>query len=125
MVDYDYGYYDDFEAVVVSAGTNTQIMRAPWPKNQYIRLDSIRVTNTIGSGSQILLWDQDLSNTTPTTRGSAGQALYVLTVGGASFSGQQGTTVTEQGLDIKFYGGIACQGATVNMNIAVRAQICR
>ena len=122
-----FSYFETYNVVVTSAGMSQQIMRAPWPLDMYAELITVKTSNSIASAGQLVLWDQDLSNTTPTTRGSAGQALQVFEAGAASFSGQAANV--DEGANVipttRFYGGIACQASVINMGVSVVVRIAR
>ena len=66
------------------------------------------------------IWDQDLSNTTPPTAGSAGAALFPLEIAAAGSSGA-GSKTTLFGLDdlpqIPFIGGLACQSTLPGVSV--------
>ena len=121
---YPFSYLDTVNLVVTSANSDRQLYRAPWPLDMYVELLDVRVTNSLGSGGQIVMWDQDLSNTTPTTVGSAGQALAIFGVGGAAMSGVASATITyEPGPTPRFYGGIAMQASALNAQISATVRI--
>lgn len=105
-----------------SANADRQLMRASWPINMYAELESIRITNSVGSGGQVILWDQDLSNTTPTSRGSAGGYLAIFGVNAAGASAVASTTVEYGGAGHApnpiFYAGIALQASLLNGHIS-------
>src|SRR6186713_2914034 len=100
---------------ITSGATDFMITRAPWatPVNKYFVLRKVRVVNsepTASGSTDTVFWDQDLSSTTPTKRGSAGGALFVVpgnaTVG---ISGVFGTLAGNNGNEttpaIPFYAG--------------------
>lgn len=120
-----FSYFETYELTVTSASADRQIMRAPWPIDMYAELISVSVSNPLASAGQVVMWDQDLSNSTPTTRGSAGQALAVFSIGGAAFSGQSSTGTISSPPQTRFYGGIACQASIVNMGLAVTVRLAR
>lgn len=67
-----FGFSKAETVVVTSANTATQLMRIPWPDpyNMKARIKKILVSNVDVSGAQLLIWDADLSNSTPLTRGT-------------------------------------------------------
>jgi hypothetical protein len=70
-------------ASVISSQSGTGITRAPWPAptNKYYILRKVIATQqNVGSGSYLSIWDQDCSNTTPVTRGSAGGPLLQIPI---------------------------------------------
>lgn len=121
-----YSWTQEYNLSVTSANADRQLMRASWPLNLTARLLSIRITNTTGdaSGGQVVLWDQDLSNTSTTSRGSAGGALAIFGVGAAAASGIAATTVEygdeAGGPTPDFFAGIACQATRINAHISIQ-----
>ena len=119
-----------FAMTVVKHGsvgvTNSGVMitRAPWPAptNKYYVLRKIIATQTTAtgaSGGSLAIWDQDLSNTSPVARGSAGGPLLTIPVTpllGASTSGAGvvGGSATMTVLDLNacpreyFQAGVTC-----------------
>lgn len=121
---YPFSYYETYNLIVTSAGTNVQLARAPWTQGMYFELLDVRVGNQLASAGQVVMWDQDLSNTTPTTRGSAGQALAIYSAGAASASGQAaGITTAEAGPTTRFYAGIAMQASVLNAAVSALVRI--
>lgn len=121
-----YSWTQEYNLTVTSANSNQQLMRASWPLNLTAKLLSIRITNTTGdaSGGQVVLWDQDLSNTTPATRGSAGGFLAIFGVGAAGASGVAATTIEYGreggGTTPDFNAGIAVQASRLNTHISIQ-----
>lgn len=82
----------------VTAGTATMIARAPWPQpvGKYFVLRKLVATINPGagavSGGLLSVWDQDLSNTTPISRGSAGGPLFTVPLIPAQLSSGNGVT---------------------------------
>jgi hypothetical protein len=118
-------YTEDYFVNVTSASSNFQLARAPWPSpvNKKLQLLQITMSPTAGtaSGSQVVFWDQDLSNSTPPTRGSAGGAMLILGCTASANSGA--TTVTtvfseHQTPEMQFNAGCAIQSSTLNNSIA-------
>lgn len=116
-----YTYTKTYQTTPTSAGADRQLMRASWPLGMYAELEALTVTGQLATGAQVVLWDQDLSNTTPTTRGSAGGALAIFGVTAGASSGVAGTTVQYGGdgrPKPKAYGGFAFQASTLNVQIS-------
>ena len=120
-----FSYFETYELTVTSASSDRQLMRAPWPIDMYAELIEVKISNSVGSAGQVVMWDQDLSNSTPTTRGSAGQALVIVAAGAAAFSGQSAASNEDPGLATRFYGGCALQATIVNMQIQASFRIAR
>jgi hypothetical protein len=126
-----YTYHDTLQLMPTSASADRQLGRAPWPLNQYWELESLTITNSDGSasGGQIVLWDQDLTNTTPSTRGSAGGYLAAFGVGAAAASGVASTTIVynQEGNAPrpKFYAGIAMQASRLNILVSAKVRVRR
>lgn len=121
-----FGYTIGYSVRVPSGATSQQLVRMPWQtpvqKPGYLR--KVYVTNPVGLAGRIDIWDQDLSNTTPPTAGSAGAALFVLGFAASGLSGA-GSNTTMFGLDdlpnIPIIGGLAAQstlpGVTVDFDV--------
>lgn len=61
------------DAVTInSANTATQVLRIPWaaPVHGKAVIRKIQITTANQSGVTVMFWDADLSNSTPTTRGT-------------------------------------------------------
>jgi len=119
-----YSWTEEYSLIFTSASADRQIMRCSWPLNISAKLLSARVTQTTGdaSGGQVILWDQDLSNVTPATRGSAGGYLAIFgVVGTVGASGVAATTIEygNGGPTPDFDAGIAAQATRLNMHISV------
>ena len=122
-----YEWYEDAQIYVTSANTSLQLYRAPWPSGSYVEIVGARISNIgAASGGHVLMWDQDISNTTPTPVGSAALPRAVFAYGAAAASGVAASTV-EYGRDgtpnPPFFGGIALQASTLNVHIDVRLKI--
>lgn len=118
---------DEYNVRITSANSNFQVARAPWPDpvNKYFVLKTVHVTNLDGAATAVHLWDQDLSNTTPATAGSAGTALVVLEGAASAASGVAGATTRYENLPPrKFFAGIAAQASRINVHIAVEVDVC-
>lgn len=111
-----FAYTLGYSIRIPSGATNQQLVRMPWQtpvqKPGYLR--EIMVTNPVGIGGTLSIWDQDLSNTTPPTAGSAGAAVITLEITAAAASGVSSTTKVygiDSLPDIPFIGGLACQSS--------------
>ena len=121
-----FGYTQKYSVRVPSGATNQQLVRMPWqtPVQKPGYLIKVGITNPVGTAGRVDIWDQDLSNTTPPTAGSAGAALFVLGVNASALSGA-GSLTTLYGLDDlaspPIIGGLACQsthpGVTINFEV--------
>jgi hypothetical protein len=121
-----FAYTLGYSKFIPSGAVSTQLVRMPWQtpvqKPGYVR--KVSVTSAWGTAGVLNIWDQDLSNTTPPTAGSAGAAIYSLEIAQSAASGVASKTTlftTDQLADIPFIGGLACQssvpGATVDFDI--------
>lgn len=113
---------------IISGQVDFMITRAPWadPVNKYFVLRKARVVNSQGSGvGDTVFWDQDLSSATPTKRGSAGGALYVVPGGNAPLSGVF-SSASKEDIDntppVPFYAGITCR-ADINSYINLELEL--
>jgi len=121
-----FAYTLGYSKFIPSGAVATQLVRMPWQtpvqKPGYVR--KVMVTSSWGTGGTLNIWDQDLSNTTPPTAGSAGAAIYSLEITTSALSGVASKTTlygTDQLVDVPFIGGLACQsslpGVTVDFDI--------
>jgi hypothetical protein len=122
-----YEWFEDAQVYATSANTSVQLYRAPWPSGRYVEIVGARISNIgAASGGHVVMWDQDLSNTTPTAVGSAALPRAVFGYGAAVASGVGASTV-EYGRDgtpnPPFYGGIAFQASTLNVHINLKLRI--
>ena len=128
IADYEpFTWRETYSVVVTSANSNFQLARMPWadPINKIGRLKKVTISNLDGAGATVHMWDQDLSSSTPTTRGSAGTALVVLGAGGAGASGVGATTVAWGEKDLPstpFLGGMALQATRINVAISAEVE---
>lgn len=129
----EFAWPDADTVVVLSSGSTsaiTQLKRAPWanPVNRKLRLRKLQVTQTSGQTGVLVLHDADLSNTTPTTRGTGTVAAGLMHFGLTTTSGLQATTIYggEDGIPgLIFEAGIACTVLTTqsgNMATAVTGE---
>lgn len=123
-------FTEEYTLNVLSANTSMQLARAPWPSpvNKKMQMMQINVSPQAGAsiGTQVVIWDQDLSNSTPPTRGSAGGALLVIGAVGSAASGTATVTTVlseTQTVEQQFIAGVALQATTVNVNIAASFKI--
>jgi hypothetical protein len=92
-----------------------------------VEIVGARISN-IGatSGGHVVMWDQDISNSTATAVGSAGAPRAVFGYGAATVSGVAASTV-EYGRDgtpnPPFYAGIAFQVSTLNVHVDLKLKI--
>lgn len=113
---------------ITSANSNFQLSRAPWPDpvNRIYRIKQLVISNPSGAAAQVVIWDQDLSNSTPVARGSAGGALINV---GVAASGASGTYSAAEKFDegqlpdVFFQGGIAVQANQINVAIAAELEV--
>jgi hypothetical protein len=130
---YPYTYVEEYNLVPTSANADRQLARAPWPLGMYFELLAVRITSQADvSGGQVVMWDQDLSNTTPTTRGSAGGSQVAIFGTNATSTGASGVSATtiafggpSGGPTPRFYGGIALQATRLNTHISAEVRIMR
>ena len=108
-----FAYTIGYSKFIPSGAVSTQLVRMPWQtpvqKPGYAR--KVSITTKQGIGGTLDIWDQDLSNTTPPTAGSAGAAIYSLEITTSAASGVASKTTlytTDQLADIPFIGGLAC-----------------
>lgn len=106
------GYY----SIVASGNVDTQLVRMPWasPANRRGLLRKVMITNRAGVGGILSIWDQDLSNSTPPTAGSAGGAIFPLAFGA---SGSTTTFTADQLAEIPFNAGVAFQGGSYGITV--------
>ena len=104
-----------------SATSNFQLTRVAWadPFNLTYHLKEVHIVNPDGAACQVTFWDQDLSNTTPTTRGSASTdgSLYIAGVPASGSSGTGTTTVITLAHPVRFDAGIAYQVSKINTTV--------
>ncbi len=108
--------------LVSGASTDFQLWTAPWAspglKVGYIK--NLAITNTVGAGMEVRIYDRDLASTTPTSRGSGsfGGALMVVGVAAAGTSGVGVTTVFDNTLPSEiFQAGVVVQCSQTNAHI--------
>lgn len=123
-------YVETYHVDFTSAASDFMVARAPWasPVGKKFQLVSVVATNRNQNGlsSRVILWDQDLSNSTPPTAGSAGAALVELGVTAGGTSGGGGVT-TSLSNDIcepqEFIGAITGQSSLLNVHLAVTVKV--
>lgn len=106
------GYY----SIVASGNVSTQLVRMPWasPANRRGLLRKVMITNTAGVAGTLVIWDQDLTNATPPTAGSAGGAIFPLSF---AASGSTTTYTADQIPEIPFNAGVAFQGGSYGITV--------
>lgn len=118
-----FGYVQAHVKIISSGNTDTQIARMPWqtPVSKPGILRKVILTNASSVGGYVKLWDEDASNATPPTTGSAGAALFSLYV---SASGAGATTIyTEENLpEYYFIGGINSQASTYGVTVMAEVE---
>lgn len=120
----------------VVANTATMIARAPWPQpvGKYFVLRKLVATYTglTSGGVSLAVWDQDLSNTTPIARGSAGGPLLVIpaTQVGSTAGQASGISIPSMTiLDIDacpqemFQAGICIQSFASGLTVSFEADV--
>ena len=118
-----FSYREGARATIASGAVSTQVARMPWqsPVNKPGIIKKLAVTNRIfGQAGTLSIWDQDLSNTTPPTAGSAGDAIYSLEIAAVAASGVGAKTTfySENDLpEIQFIGGIAAQSSLPGVTV--------
>jgi hypothetical protein len=118
-----FSYREGHSAIIASGAVSTQVARMPWqsPVNKPGIIKKLAVTNRVfGQAGTVSIWDQDLSNTTPPTAGSAGGAIYSLEVGAlaASGVGSKTTFYSENDLpEIQFIAGVAAQSSLPGVTV--------
>lgn len=115
-------YFESYSKKATSASSNFQLCRMPWPSptSKPGRLVEVAITNTMGVAGILQIWDQDLSNTTPPTRGSAGDGIYTLEIAASAASGVAAKTTLyaiDQLPDHEFVGGIAFQSNVIDATL--------
>ena len=121
-----FGMPERYEVRITSANSNFQVARSPWPSpvKKYLIVKAVHISNFDGAAGSVHFWDQDLSNSTPPTAGSAGSALVVLGTSASAASGVACTTDKYENIPPKkFYAGIAAQATRINVHIAVEVDV--
>lgn len=111
-----FAYSQEHGTKAASGNTSYQLARMPWqtPTQKLGRPRVITISNPVGTAGALHIWDQDLSNTTPPTTGSAGDGVLILEFGASGASGSAVKTTTygpgyQPIPDAKFVAGIAFQ----------------
>lgn len=122
-----FSYRQAHVKIIASGDTDYQIARMPWqtPVQKPGVIRKLAVTNNAsGVTGNLIIWDQDISNTTPPTAGSAGAALISLALPAAGASGAGGTTVytSDQLPELYFIGGIAAQASTDSVTVMAEVE---
>ena len=122
-----FSFKKGYSIPIPSGSSNVQLVRMPWqtPVQKPGIITKVLISNPVGTAGTLSLWDQDLSNTTPPTRGSAGQAVlsFGFSASGASGVAQATTSYTrEQIPEIQFVGGIASQSTLPGGIVAIEVE---
>ena len=123
-----FSYRETHPSSVASGSVSFQVARMPWqsPVNKPGFLKKIAVTNTVfGQAGTLSIWDQDLSNTTPPTAGSAGGAIISLEIPAVAASGVGSKTsfFAENDIaDVQFIGGIAAQSTLPGVRVLAEVE---
>lgn len=121
-----FSYTIGYSVKVASGSVDTQLVRMPWasPGNRPGLLTFAAISNSFATAGVANIWDQDLSNTTPPTAGSAGAAIFPLEFGASAASGVSSKTTiyTADQLPKKpIVGGLAVQttqpGVTIMFDV--------
>lgn len=121
-----FGYKQGYSVKIASGAVDTQLVRMPWapPVQRPGYFRKIMVTSPLSNAGRLDIWDQDLSNTTPPTAGSAGAAIYSLEIAASALSGVASKTtiyIQDQLPQVPFVGGAVAQstlpGVTVDFEI--------
>jgi len=118
-----FSYRETDYAIIASGAVSTQVARMPWqsPVNKPGIIKKIAVTNRVfGQAGTLSVWDQDLTNTTPPTAGSAGAAIYSLEIGSVAASGvgSKTTFYSENDLpEVQFIAGVAVQSSLPGVTV--------
>jgi hypothetical protein len=121
-----FNFKQGYSVKIASGAVSTQLVRMPWqtPVQKPGVLRKIMIHNPVGTAGRLDIWDQDLSNTTPPTAGSAGASLFPLEFGASGASGVANKTTSytaEQIPEVPFIGGVASQstlpGVTINVEV--------
>lgn len=105
----------------IASGTAAQLIRGAWPINQKIEINKIIVTNLSGLPGTLLVWDQDLSNTSAVGFGSSTAPLLTIPYGTVAGSGLVAvqTILSEAQLPfLEFEAGIAIQSPNLGTHVA-------
>jgi len=117
VADLPYAETEVVSATIASAATNTQIAKMPWPNPAAGKgsLHKIYVSNSQATAAVVVLWDQDLSDATPTARGSAAAPLFRINVPASS----DVMVPSDRLPEVWFQAGIAAQSSQVSCFISV------
>lgn len=124
---YPFSFKQGYSVRIASGSTSTQLVRMPWqtPVQKPGVITKIVINNPVGTAGVLNIWDQDLSNTTPPTAGSAGAALLPLEFGASAASGTATKTTVytvDQLPNIQFIGGIVCQSTHPGVTAALEVE---
>lgn len=122
-----FSFKKGYSVRIASGAVSTQLVRMPWqvPVQKPGVLRKVLISNQFATAGTLAIWDQDLSNTTPPTAGSAGAALLPLGFGASTVSGSafQTTVYTADQLpEIQFYAGMATQSTQPGITVAFEVE---
>src|SRR5215211_516534 len=122
-----FGWKKGYSKFIPSGAVTTQLVRMPWapPVQQPGVLRKVLISNPVGLAGSLAIWDQDQTNTTPPTAGSAGASLIPLEFGlsGLSGSAVKTTTYTADMLpEIKFVAGMSAQSTQPGVTVAFEVE---
>lgn len=117
-----FSYRQRHQKTIASGSSTNQIARMPWqsPVQRTGKIKRLAVSNPVGTAGYLSIWDQDNSNTTPPTTGSAGDALLLLEIGASGASGVAvKTTVYAENdlMDRVFVAGINAQSTLPGVKV--------
>lgn len=120
-------YRQRHQKTIASGSSTNQIARMPWqtPVQRVGKIKRLAVSNPVGTAGYLSIWDQDNSNTTPPTTGSAGDALLLLEIGASAASGVAvKTTVYAENdlMDRVFVAGINAQSTLPGVKVMAEVE---
>ncbi|HKG88797.1 MAG TPA: hypothetical protein VKA95_10755 [Nitrososphaeraceae archaeon] len=122
-----FSFKKGYSKLIPSGAVSTQLVRMPWqvPVQKPGVLRKVLISNPVGLAGTLAIWDQDLSNTTPPTAGSAGAALLPLGFGLSVLSGSANQTTVytaDQLPEIPFYSGMSSQSTQPGVTVAFEVE---
>lgn len=111
--------------LVPTANTNTQLMLVNWKKGRKVKLKKVIISNRSANRGRVVIWDQDLSDSSVPATGSATAPLLELGVDAVATAGIGSATAKYAEYElpsIEFQAGIALQVSEANMFIAVEVE---
>jgi hypothetical protein len=123
----NFSWKKGYSVRIASGAVTTQLVRMPWapPVQQPGVLRKVLISNPVGLAGTLAIWDQDQSNTTPPTAGSAGAALIPLEFGASALSGSASKTTVytaDQLPEIKFVAGMSAQSTQPGVGLAFEVE---